>query len=188
MRRPTLISILAVLVLGTALAGGLYWRWYHSPRYALQQMALALKHKNMDNFFNYLDLKEIFNNILETSSKDLEPPEGKTEDDWDRLTRRLGRKFARNLLPRLFDTFEKQIRGALEQYLLNLDNSQVMGVMAAVTVARIQTRGDEAEVCLTDPKTGDLFRFRMRRFPDGTWRIVTVTYEDLKKFLKREWE
>ena len=32
MRRKVLIIVLAVLILGGALGGGLYWRWYNSPR------------------------------------------------------------------------------------------------------------------------------------------------------------
>ncbi len=187
MRRSVLITVLALIILGGAIAGVLYWRWYHSPRYALQQMALALKNQDMPGFFKYLDLKEIFKNLLDATAKDLESPPDKGEDDWTRSTRRLGRKFARNLLPKLFDTFEKQIRGGLEQYLLTLDSSQVLAIMAAVTVARIDTQGDEAQVTLKDPKTGEPFRFLMRRYPDGVWRLVAITYEDLKKFVKHEW-
>lgn len=187
MRRKTLIIVLAVLVLGGTLAGGLYWRWYNSPRYALQQMALALKAKNMDNFFKYIELKAIFNNFLEASSKDLDAPEDPNADDWTRMSQRLGRKFARSLLPKLFDTFETQIRRVMEKYLLHLDNSQILGIAAAVTVAEIDTQGDEAQVTLTDPKTKKPFRFQMRRDRErGLWQIVSVNYQDLKGFCQRE--
>jgi len=187
MRRKTLIIVLAVLLLGGAVAGGLYWRWYHSPRYALQQMALALQARNMDNFFNYIDLKSIFNKFLEASSKDLDAPPDTGADEWTRMARQLGGKFARALLPKLFDQFETQIRGVMEKYLLNLDNSQILGVAAAVTVAQIDTQGDEARVTLTDPKTKEALRFQMRRDKErGRWQIVAVNYPDLKRFCQRE--
>jgi hypothetical protein len=187
MRRKTLIIVLAVLLLGGAVTGGLYWRWYNSPRYALQQMALALQVRNMDNFFNYIDLKSIFNKFLEASSKDLDAPPGAEADEWTRMTRQLGGKFARALLPKLFDHFEKQIREVMEKYLLNLDNSQILGVAAAVTVAQIDTQGDEARVTLTDPKTKEALRFQMRRDQErGIWQIVSVNYPDLKRFCQRE--
>jgi len=187
MRRKTLILALAALVLGAALAGGLYWRWYQSPRYALQQMALALQTRNLDNFFKYIELKEIFNNFLEASSKDLESEDKPGANEWDRMTRRLGRNFTRSLLPKLFDTFETQIRGVMEKYLLNLDNSQIMVIAAAVTVAQIDTRGDEAQVTLTNPKTGELIRLQMRRQVErDRWQVVSVNYQDLKRFLQRE--
>ncbi len=189
MRRKVLIIALAVLVLGAALGGGLYWRWYNSPRYALQQMALALKTRNLDNFFKYVDLKGIFNNFLEASSKDkdLDAPVDPEADDWTRMTQRLGRKFARVLLPKLFDAFETQIRGVMENYLRNLDNSQIMAIAAAATVARIDTQGDEAQVTLTDPKTKEPLRFQMHRDSKRRlWQIVSVNHEDLKRFCQRE--
>jgi len=187
MRRKTWIIAAAILVLGGALGGGLYWRWVNSPRYALQQAAVALQAGNMDHFFIYLNLKEIFNNFVEASSQDLEIPEDQPADEWTRLSRRMARKFAHFFLPKLFESFETQIRGVMEQYLLNLDNSQVLGIAAAVTVARIDLRGEEAQVTLTDPKTRDALRFQMRRQPNhGLWQIVSVNYQDLKRFCKRE--
>jgi hypothetical protein len=189
MRRKTLIIVIALVVLGAALAGGLYWRWVNSPRYALQQAALALKTRDMDKFFIYLNLKDILSNFVEASSQDLKAPEDQKADDWTRFSRRLGRKFANLFLPKFFKTFEPQIRNVLEHFLLNLDNSQILGIAAAVTVAHIDTRGDEAAVTLTDPKTKEVLRFQMRRQPNqGVWQIVSVNYEDLKRFYKREFK
>jgi len=190
MRRKTLIIAAAVVVVSAAVAGGLYWQWVNAPRYALQQMALALEARDMDKFFKYVDLKEIFNNYVEASSQDTknrQDREDEKADDWTRLTRRLGRNFAHVFLPKLFESFAPQIRGLMEQYLLNLNQSQILGIAAAATVAHINTQGDEALVTLTDPKTKELFRFQMRRQPNqGLWQIVSVNYDDLKKFCKRE--
>src|SRR4030042_1884168 len=123
----------------------------------------------------------------EASCKDLESEDKPGANEWDRMTRRLGRNFARSLLPKLFDTFETQIRGVMEKYLLNLDNSQIMVIAAAVTVAQIDTRGDEARVTLTNPKTGELMRLQMRRHVErDRWQVVSVNYQDLKRFLQRE--
>lgn len=189
MRRKTWIIAVAIVILGGALSGGLYWRWVNSPRYALQQAALALEARNMDKFFNYLDLKAIFNDFVEASSKDFEVPEGQQTDDWTKYSRRLGRKFAHLFLPKLFETFEIQIRGALEHYLLKLENGQILAIAAAVTVAQINIQGDEATVTMIDPKSKEPLHFQMRRQSDhGIWRIVSVNYEDLKRFYKREFQ
>jgi len=189
MRRKNWIIAVAIVVLGGVLAGGLYWRWANSPRYALQQAALALQARDMDRLFNYLNLKEILNNLVAASSKDLETPEDQPADEWTRFSRQLGRKFAHLLLPKLFEAFEAQIRGGLERYLLHLDHSQIMVIVAAATVARIDTQGDEAGVTLTDPRSKDILRFQMRRQPNhGAWQIVSVNYEDLKRFAKREFQ
>ena len=189
MRRKTWIIAALILVAGAALAGGMYWHWINSPRYALQQMALALQTRDMNKFFYYIELKELFNNFIEASSQDAPPADEQAGDDWDRLTRRLGRKFAVQLLPKLFAAFEPQIRGVVEQYLLNLNHTKILGVAAAATVASIDRQGDEAQITLTDPKTKDTFRFHMRRQPEsGVWQIVSVSYQDLKKFYKREFQ
>jgi hypothetical protein len=153
----------------------------------MQQMVLALKTKDMDKFFNYLDLKEIFNNFLTASSRENEPPNDQQVDEWTKYSRQLGRNFAHLVLPKLFETFQTQIREVLQSYLLNLDNTRIMAIAAAVTVARIDIQGDEATVTLVDPKTQEPFRFQMRRQPDRrVWRIVSVNYDDLKKLCKRE--
>ena len=75
MRRKTWIIAVAIVVLGGALAGGLYWRWANSPRYALQQAALALQARDMDKFFKYVNLKGILSNFVEACSKDMENPD-----------------------------------------------------------------------------------------------------------------
>jgi hypothetical protein len=187
MQRKTWIIALAIVILGGAVAGGLYWRWTNSPRYALQQAALALQARDMNKFFNYVNLKEILNSMAEASSKDLATPEDQAADEWTKFSRQLGRKFAHLFLPKLFETFEAQIRGVLERYLINLDSSKILVIAAAATVARIDTQGDEALVTLTDPKTRDTFQFHMRRQPKyGPWQIVSVNYDDLKRFTKRE--
>jgi hypothetical protein len=187
MQRKTWIIALVIVILGGAVAGGLYWRWANSPRYALQQAALALQARDMNKFFNYLNLKDVLNSFLEASSKDLATPEDESADEWTKFTRQLGRKFATLFMPKLFEAFEGQIRGVVERYLVNLDYSKILVIAAAATVAQIDQQGDAAVITLTDPKTKDTFQFYMRRQPNqGTWQIVSVNYDDLKRFSKRE--
>jgi hypothetical protein len=189
MRRKTWIIALAILVLGGALGGGFYWRWLNSPRYALQQAALALEARDMNKFYKYVNLKEIFNNIVEASSQEQEKSAKPPADEWTRYSRQLGRKFAHLFMPKLFDAFQTQIRDLVSHYLLKLDQSQILAIAAAVTVGQIDTKGDEAAVTLTNPKTKETLHFHMRRQPNkGVWQIVSVNYQDLKKYYKRELE
>jgi hypothetical protein len=186
MQRKTWIIAVAIVVLGGAVAGGLYWRWANSPRYALQQAALALQARDMDKFFNYVNLKEILNNMVEASSKDLASPEDQSGDEWTKFSRQLGRKFAFLFLPKLLETFEAQIRAVVD-VISSPGQLRILVIAAAATVAQIDTQGGDAVVTLTDPKTRDTFQFHMRRQPNqGIWQIVSVNYEDLKRFSKRE--
>ena len=187
MRKPVIfILVIAVLAAGAIGAGVLYQRWHDSPRYALQQMVLALKEKDLDTFFKYVDLKEIFNNFLEDSSRETQPG-NQGGDDWTRFSRHLGRQFARHIFPKLYENFEKQIRSLIKNYLQDLTNTQILALTAGVTTARIDVKGDEALVTLQDPKAKRPMRFQMRRpAGGGDWRIVALNYEDFKPFLKRE--
>ncbi len=92
MQRKTWIIAVTIVVLAGALAGGLYWRWANSPRYALQQAALALQARDMDKFFNYVNLKEILDNFVEACGKDTESPKDQSADDWSKLCRQMGQQ------------------------------------------------------------------------------------------------
>ena len=187
MKRSAIIIFATVVLLAAAVTGGLYWRWVNSPRYALQQMVLAMQTKNLDKLFKYIDLQEISTNLVDAGSEDLTPSEKPDMDDLERLGRRLGQKVAKFMVPKLLEKFEKQIKEAVKEYLLNLSTSQVLALAAAATAADITPKGEAAEVKLLDPKTGQPFRFRMHRDPaTKEWRIVAIRYEDLKKLLKRE--
>lgn len=187
MKRSAIIIFATVFLLAALVTGGLYWQWVNSPRYALQQMVLAMQTKNLDKFINYIDLQEISINLVDAGSEDLTAPEKPDMDEMERLGRRLGQKAAKFIVPKLLEKFEKQIKEAVKEYLLHLSNTQVLALAAAVTTADIDTKGETAEVKLLDPKTGQPFRFRMHRDPAGKeWRIVSIRYEDLKKLLKRE--
>jgi hypothetical protein len=187
MRRKTWIIALVIVVLGAGVSGGFYWHWSNSPRYALQQAALALKTRNLDKFFTYLDLKEIVTNFADASSRDLSARDDPQADELTKYTRHLGGKFAQLFLPKLLDSFEPQIRKLVGRYLLNLNDTQILGIAAAVTLADIDTQGDAATVTMTDPKNHEKLHVQMRRQPNhGTWQIVAVNYDDLKRFYKRE--
>jgi hypothetical protein len=189
MRKPVIfIIVVAVLAAGAITAGVLYQKYQDSPRYALQQMVLALKAKDMEKLFKYLDLKELFKNVVESSTGEMNnSPDKPGGDEWTRFSRQLGRKFARQILPKLYDNFEKQIQQAIEAYLQDLTNTQILALTAAVATAKIEVRGEEAQVTVYDPKNKRPLRFNMRRSPEsGVWRVVSLNYNDFKYLLKRE--
>jgi hypothetical protein len=189
MRKPVIfIIIVAVLAIGAITAGVLYQRYLASPRYALQQMVLALKAKDVEKLFNYVDLKEIVKNVAESSAaEELNNAEDKPEkDEWSRFGRQLGRKFARHIFPKLYDSFEKEIQRGVKSYIKDLTNTQILALTAAVATAGIEVQGEEAQVTVYDPKNQRPMRFTMRRFADGGWRVVQLNYKDFKPLLKKE--
>ncbi len=187
MRRRICWLILALVVVSSGIGGAFFWRYYTSPRYTLHQMVLALKDKNYDKFFNYLDIQEILKNLGVSVTKELAPPEEPEEDDWTRLGRRLGKRFANQVLPRLLENFEGQIKKGVQHFLATLDNAKILAIGAAVSMADIQVRGEEALVTIKGPTKGETFRLTMRRPPgEKTWKVVDVNYDDLKRIIKYE--
>ncbi len=187
MRRRNLLIYLIAGILLAVLAGGLYRSWTASPRYALQRLALALKTRDMDQLFKYVNIKAIANNMAECAIPNSDDAQGGTGDAWDRKGRQMGRDLARMVLSNLSGGLEKQCRQVMEKYLLNLDNTRILAIAAAATTAQIEVKGGEAGVTLVDPKSQEPFHFQMQRQPEsGTWQIVAVDYQDLKKFAKRE--
>ena len=188
MRKPVIfVIIVAILAAGAVLGVVLYQNYRNSPRFALQQMVLALKTKDMDNLFKHLDLKEIFQNALDASTaQTLETPD-KPEDEWTKFSRQLGRRFARHIFPKIYNNFQKQIHQGIESYLKDLTTTQLLALSAAVTTAKIEEQGEEAQVTFYDPKTKRPLRFTMRRSPEnGVWKVVSLNYNDFKYLLKKE--
>lgn len=191
MRRNVVIGVIAVLVLGGLAGGFLYWQWLNSPRYALQQMVMALKTRDLDKLFTYVDLPAIIDNLGQDASEDLANlmPANPEADEIERLGRRLLEKFVRAIPPKMVEAIKPQIKAGAEKFLENLSNTQLLGLAAAVTTAQIATRGEVATVTLQDPKTGEKFRFQMTRdAKDQTWKISSIRYQDFKKFLTQEFQ
>ncbi|MCL6622366.1 MAG: DUF2939 domain-containing protein [Syntrophobacterales bacterium] len=187
------VARLAVLVaVLAAVAGGYgYWRWLNSPRYALQQMVIALKTRDLDRLLFYLDLPSIVSHLGREAAEDLAQvlPGSPEPDAVERFGRRVLEKLARAIPPKAVEGLIPLIKTGMEKYLHNLSNAQILGLAAAVSTARIEQRGERATVIFADPKTQEQFRFEMVRDPaDGVWRIAALPYEDLKRLVKQEFK
>lgn len=187
MRRSFLIITLTVLLLGVLVAGGFYYLYRNSPRYALIQMTNSLTIRNYEKFYQYLDLKSILSHLVQETGKDFLLQEEGKGDALNRLGLSLGRKLAQQLLPQLFESFEKDLRKLINEYLRTLTTQELLALETAVALAEIRQQGEEAQVILRFPKDeGRLRLFMSRNFPDRSWRVISVNYEDLKRLLKKE--
>ncbi len=191
MRRNMLMALGAVVILAGLAGGYRYWEWRNSPRYALQQMVLALKNRDVEQLFTYIDFPSVIGNFGQEASEDLGGllPEKPQADELERFGRRLLEKFMRTVSPKLVEALMPQIKAGAQTFLENLTTTQVMALGAAVTMAEIETRGETAIVTLRDPKTKEPFRFSMHKDPkEGKWQISGVRYQDFKKFLRQEFQ
>jgi hypothetical protein len=187
MRRSPLVFIIAALVLGIMVAGVFYYRYQSSSRSALHQMVATLSQRNYKEFYTYLDLKSILGNLMQETGKDLISPVIPENNYLGQLGWRMGRKFAQQVLPRLFETLEPDLHKLINQYLNTLTTKELLALKAAVALAEIRQQGDEAKVTLRFAKEESRLRLTMSRSAkDRTWRVVSVSYEDLKKLVSKE--
>jgi hypothetical protein len=188
MRRSLLIFLAAVLLLGIVVAGVFYYLYRSSPRYALHQMATALIQRNYDRFYSFVDMKSILASLMQDTGKDLIPPDIIPKGNFlGELGLKMGSKFARQLIPQIYGTFEKEAHKVINQYLDTLTTQDLLALEGAVALAEINQTGDEAQVILRFLKNEESLHLTMSRTPqDRTWRVVAVSYEDLKELVKKK--
>ena len=187
MRRSPLVFVIAALLLGIAVAGGFYYHYRQSPRFALHQMVNNLMSRNYKEFYTYLDLNSVLSSLMQETGKDLIPSDIPPGDYLSQFGWKMGRKFAQNLLPRILQTVEKNLHSLINKYLDTLTTEDLLVLEAAVALADISQTGDEAQVTLKFPKGDAQLRLTMSRsLPKRSWRVVSVNYKDLKNLLKKE--
>jgi hypothetical protein len=185
--RRLLIFMSAVLLLGIAVAGVFYFYYRNSPRYALHQMVTALMRRNYDNFYSHLDMKSILGSLMQDTGQDLIPPELIPKGNLlGQFGLKMGSRFAGHLAPQLYGAFEKEAHNFINQYLDTLTTQDLVALEGAVALAKIdKTDGDVAQVTLRYPKDGNLHLTMSRNPEDGTWRVISVSYEDLKELVRK---
>jgi hypothetical protein len=187
MRRSPLIFLLAALLLGIVVAGVFYYRHRHSPRFALQQLVSCLSIRDYDKFYDSVDLPGIMSHLMTETGRDLIPPELPIGDFLSQFGWKMGGKVARQLIPRLFETFDQELRKLLNQYFDTLGPQEFVALNAAVALADINQQGEQAQVTLKFPKKDGRLRLTMVWNPQQRlWRVVAVNYEDLKHLVKKE--
>jgi hypothetical protein len=187
MRRSPLIFLATALLLGIVVAGAFYYLHRNSPRFALHQMVTALIQRDYNKFYSYLDMKSILSSLLEDSGGDLIPSELVPKGNFlGELGIKIGSKFAQQLVPQIYGTFEKEAHSVINKYLDTLTTQDLLALEGAVALAQINQSGNEAQVTLRFPKVEASLHLTMGRTPENpTWRVIAVSYEDLKELVKK---
>lgn len=188
MRRSPLTFVAVALLLGIAVAGAFYYSYRRSPRFALQQMATALIQRNYDKFYSYVDMGSIVGSLAQETGKELIPQEILPKGSFlGELGVKMGGKFLQELAPQVFETFQKDVfQKIINKYLDTLTTQDLLALQAAVTLAEIDQQKDIAQVTLRFPQEeGSLHLTMTRDSKTGRWRITSVSYEDIKRLLKK---
>jgi hypothetical protein len=188
MRRSPLIFLAAALLLGIVVAGVFYYLHRNSPRFALHQMVTSLIQRNYNKFYSYLDMPSILSSLTEDSGRDLIPleliPKGNLLGE---LGLKMGSKLAQQLVPQIYGAFEQEAHTVINKYLDTLTTQDLLALEAAVALAQINQSGNEAQVTLSFPKVEASLHLTVGRTPQNpTWRVISVSYEDLKELVKKK--
>jgi hypothetical protein len=188
MRRTPLIFLAAALFIGVVVAGVFYYLHRSSPRFALHEMVTALIQRNYNKFYSYVDMKSILVSLMQDTGKDLIPPDIIPKGNFvGELGLKMGGKVAQQLVPQIYGTFEKEVQALINKYLDTLTTQDLLVLEAAVALAQIHRQGDVAQVVLRFPENEETLHLTMSRTPqDRTWRVVSVSYEDLKELVKKK--
>ena len=133
-------------------------------------------------------MKSILGSLMQDTGSDLIPPDVIPKGNFlGQFGLKMGSKFAQQLVPQLFGTFEKEAQKVINQYLDTLTTQDLLALEGAVAMAEIQQTDEAAQVTLRFPKKDDgSLHLTMSRNPqDRTWRVVSVSYEDLKELIKK---
>jgi len=150
-------------------------------------MVTALMQRNYDNFYSHLDMKSILGSLMQDTGNDLIPQDVIPKGNFlGQFGLKMGSKFAQQLVPQLFGTFEKEARKVINQYLDTLTTKDLLALEGAVAMAEVRKTDDVAQVTLSFPKDEGSLHLTMSRSPqDGVWQVVSVSYEDLKELVKK---
>lgn len=167
------IAAVACAVIAVAsVAGFLYFRT--TPYYSLYMLKKAIIGRDAAAVLKYMDTDSILdgmaNDVLARMDKN-QPARNRFEEHMQKA----GKDAVRQLLPQL----KKQMGDALTDFLLSYDNSTLFADLKRATVFALTAnmKGDTAEV---RQRGKDKVNFKMRRSPEGHWRIVWINFEELK--------
>lgn len=185
-RRGPGFFLLAALLSGILVAGLFFYFYRKSPRYAVDQMAAALASRNYEAFSAYLDLPAIAAQLAESGGQELFATLPQAPGFLKQLGRQLGGQVTRQVVPRLLEVVEPELHRLLKQYVAGLTGKEVTQLAEALRRARVERIGEEALVTVKLPPQGLPLRFTLAW--DGfrqRWRVVAVSYEDVKEVLHK---
>jgi len=184
------------IILGLTLAGwGGYYYWQGTPRCSLYRMGKAIKNNDSQTFLRYVDIKQVFEGIVDSTMKDAR---GEKSPDSDSAASEpeepsgANKKF-KNMIAQV----AKALRPALEQQAIrainNMDPEQRdrISPFAFAFLSEVKQEGNKAQVTVHASKK-DTYQGTMEKTPEGFWKIVKLDidfFKMLKKARKhKEWK
>lgn len=167
-------------LVGGALCGVLaYSAWVRTPSYTLYRVKRAIDTRDLETFRRYVDLDSVLDHALREvggkffDQKKAGSPEGKSSQRPSRkgLLKDLFKRFA----PEIKELLRDEARRVVEQAIVQPREKPSIPYPVLVAAAwQVRREGEQASLPVKT-KGGAIVEVRMRRVPEGYWRVAEVT-------------
>lgn len=175
-----------IIILGLTLVGWVgYYYWKGTPRYALYQMAKAIKNNDPQTFLLYVDMDKVVEGLVDSIIKKVggKFSTNPTTDESKKEKPSNKNKGVENLISQL----AKSLKPALEQQLINsIGDIQQRGRISPFAFAflsHVKREGSKAQVSVRASKD-DTYQFTMEKTSEQMWKMVKLDL-DFFKLLKK---
>jgi hypothetical protein len=176
--RTILIGILIIIL---AFGAGWFWRWVQgTPQYALYQIGVGLKNRNLNTSLAYVDVESILDQQLSGIISNL-LSSLTASDSLTKITGPLG-EIKIKLTPQGNKSLSQQAIRQLQTYLENPKNPTLPSALMLLTLADFKVKGNYALVTITKDK--DQLRMGMQK-QEGLWRVKDLNPEDTQRLIKK---
>lgn len=165
-------AVVCAVIAVASVIGFLYFRT--TPYYSLYMFKKAIINRDAPDVLKYLDTDSILDSMAKDALARIEKKET-PRNKFEEHMQGAGKDVVRQLLPQL----KKQIGDSLTTFLLSYDNAKLFSDLSKATVfaLAVDMKDGIAEV---RQRGKDKVDFKMRRAPEGHWRIVWINSEQLK--------
>ncbi|GFO69534.1 hypothetical protein GMLC_31130 [Geomonas limicola] len=172
MKRIATVALIATLaVLGIAS----YVR--HTPHYSLYKFSQALKQHDADTAFQYLDVDQVVDNLVQKTVHEMEAQKAPS------FTEQIGNDIAKGLISLVLPTFKEaarsEIRAAIQEPTKS-GNRGVFKVFAGSSAWHDFSIERQGKIALVTKKSDKDFLVKLAQEKDGHWKIVQLTSKEFR--------
>jgi hypothetical protein len=172
--------LISVLIIALALGAGLSWRWVQgTPYYALYQIGVALKNRDLNTFLTYVDVESILGHQASESISSL-LSSLTASNTVGRIAGSLG-EIKIKITPEGNKSLSLLAIQQLQNYLENPQNPTLPSSFGLLALAGFSVKKDYALVTLK--KDRDQLRMGMQK-QEGLWRVKELNPEDTRRLIR----
>ncbi len=172
--------VLALLLVGTAAAGGAVYYALGTPYYSLYSMMRAMRRGDAAGVARFIDIDRLAAHVVASQAQRVAQARGSGRDDWDKMQNDVQARYVQLASAALLQYAGEEMRKTLGRIgttpaKASSDDWGFKGVTYSDDVARIQI------VRKSDQK---IVGFEMQRQADRAWKIIRANPDEMAALLQ----